>query len=105
MRPGGVLGLQPVSWADDAGAPLSMNRAFGVTVTIPPLGSAKPQVQPWVVVARDAEDAALVAVRACCSAAAIDAETFRELSDDEIREHALDLANHGMAKALPTLEL
>jgi hypothetical protein len=46
-----------------------------------------------------------VAVRACCSAAAIDAETFRELSDDEIREHALDLANHGMAKALPTLEL
>ena len=72
-----------------------MNRAFGVTVTIPPLGSAKPQVQPWVVVARDADDAALVAVRACCSAAAIDA----------VREHALDLANHGMAKALPTLEL
>jgi hypothetical protein len=63
------------------------------------------QVQPWVVVARDADDAALVAARACCSAAAIDAETFRELSDDEVREHALDLANHGMAKALPTLEL
>jgi hypothetical protein len=81
-----------------------MNRAFGVTVTIPPLGSAKPQVQPWVVVARDADDAALVAVRACCSAAAIDAETFRELSEDEIREHALDLAKHGMAKALPALE-
>jgi CRP-like cAMP-binding protein len=82
-----------------------MNRAFGVTVTIPPLGRGKAQVQPWVVVARDAEDAAVVAVRACCSAAAIDAETFRELSDDEIREHALDLGNHGMAKALPTLEL
>jgi hypothetical protein len=83
----------------------SMNRAFGVSVTIPPLRGAKPQVQPWVVVARDAEDAALVAVRACCSAAAVDAETFRELSDDEIREHDLDLARHGMARALPTLEL
>jgi hypothetical protein len=99
-RPGGVLGLKPAKPERTV-----VNRAFGVTVTLPPLGSAKPQVQPWVVVARDADDAALVAVRACCSAAAIDAETFRELSDDEIREHALDLANHGMAKALPTLDL
>jgi hypothetical protein len=32
-------------------------------------------------------------------------DLFRELSEDEIREHALDLANQGMAKALPTLEL
>ena len=83
----------------------AMNKAYGVSVTIPSFGGGTPQVQPWVVVATDEQDAALVAVRACCSGASPDAETLRELSPDEIREHDLDLLRHGMARALPTLAL
>jgi hypothetical protein len=82
-----------------------MNKAYGVSVTIPSFGAGKAQVQPWVVVATDEQDAALVASRACCSGAPTDVETLRELSADEVREHDLDLLRHGMAKALPTLEL
>ena len=81
-----------------------MNKAYGVSVTVPRLGAARPQAQPWVVVARDEDDAALLVSRACCSGSPIDAETLRELSADEVREHALDLGCHGMAKALPALE-
>jgi hypothetical protein len=33
------------------------------------------------------------------------AETLRELTGDEAREHALDLQAHGTAKVLPILNL
>jgi hypothetical protein len=80
-----------------------MYKGFGVTVTITQEGSAGPTTTPLVVVARDARDAEAVAEKAAGPNAL--AETLRELTDDEAREHALDLQAHGTAKVLPILNL
>jgi hypothetical protein len=56
-----------------------------------------------VVVARDELDAELVAAKAAGPNAR--AETLRELTDEEVRAHDLDLEAHGTAKVLPILNL
>ena len=80
-----------------------MNKGFGVTVTVTHPGSPEPTIAPMVVVARDERDAELVAERAVGPDAV--AETLRELTKEEVREHGLDLQAHGSAKALPILRL
>jgi hypothetical protein len=77
-----------------------MNKGYGVQVTANDGGG---DAVPLAVVARNERDAELVA-----SAAAggnVQAETFRELSDDEAASYGLDLNRHGDAKALPVLHL
>ena len=54
--------------------------------------------QALVVVATDERDAELVAARLAGPDAG--AETFRELTEEEVREYGLDLAEHGSAKSL-----
>jgi len=80
-----------------------MNKGFGVTVTVIQPGDQVPTVAPLVVVACDEHDAELVAAIAVGSNA--HAETLRELTDDEVRAHGLDLQAHGSAKVLPILNL
>jgi hypothetical protein len=80
-----------------------MNKGFGVTVTVKQPGDAEPKTAPLVVVARDEIDAELVAAKAAGPDA--QAETLRELTDEEVREHGLDLEAHGSAKVLPILNL
>ncbi|HEX2554706.1 MAG TPA: hypothetical protein VHL98_13470 [Microvirga sp.] len=80
-----------------------MNKGFGVTVTVTDPGGAGTKTAPLVVVARDERDAEAVAERAAGPQAI--AETLRELTEEEIREHGLDLQSHGSAKALPILNL
>ena len=80
-----------------------MYKGFGVTVTVSQEGSAGSTTAPVVVVARDARDAEEVAERVAGPNAM--AETLRELTDDEAREHDLDLQAHGTVKALPILNL
>jgi hypothetical protein len=80
-----------------------MNRAYGVQVTVTPPDAPDATVVPVVVVARDEQDAALVAAQAAGVGA--QAEALRELTAEEIAEHGLDLAAHGSMKALPVLRL
>ncbi|MFC4175044.1 hypothetical protein ACFOYU_23785 [Microvirga sp. GCM10011540] len=80
-----------------------MNKGFGVTVTVAQPGSGKSKTAPLVVVAKDERDAELVAEKAAGPNS--HAETLRELTDEEVREHGLDLQAHGSAKALPILNL
>ncbi len=80
-----------------------MNKAFGVTVTVTQPGELVSKTAPLVVVARDELDAELVAAMAAGPNAR--AETLRELTDDEVRKHGLDLQAHGSAKVLPILNL
>jgi hypothetical protein len=80
-----------------------MNRGFGVTVTVTQPGSGGTTTAPLVVVARDERDAEAVAERLAGPNAL--AETLRELTEEEVREHDLDLGAHGSAKALPILNL
>jgi len=80
-----------------------MNKGFGVAVTVTQLGDLEPKTAPLVVVARDERDAELVAVTAAGPNAS--AETLRELTEEEVREHGLDLQAHGSTKALPILNL
>ena len=80
-----------------------MNRGFGVTVTVTQPGDRQPKTAPLVVVARDEIDAELVAAKAAGPNA--QAETLRELTAEEVREHGLDLQAHGSAKVLPILNL
>ncbi len=80
-----------------------MNKAFGVTVTVTQPGDQQPKTAPLVVVARDEIDAELVAAKAAGPNA--QAETLRELTAEEVREHGLDLQAHGSAKVLPILNL
>jgi len=80
-----------------------MNKGFGVTVTVTQPGEPRAKTAPMVVVARDERDAELVAAQAAGPNA--HAETLRELTDEEVREHDLDLEAHGSAKVLPILNL
>ena len=80
-----------------------MNKAFGVQVTVVSPGEKEAKTVPVIVVARDDQDAALVAAEAAGGGA--QAETMRELTEEEIAEHALDLREHGSVKALPVLSL
>jgi hypothetical protein len=80
-----------------------MNKGFGVTVTVKQPGDQEPKTAPLVVVARDERDAELVAARAAGPHA--HAETLRELTDEEVLAHGLDLQAHGSAKVLPILNL
>lgn len=80
-----------------------MNKGFGVTVTVTRPGEKQPQTAPLVVVALDERDAEIVAAQAAGPHAS--AETLRELTDQEVREHGLDLQAHGSAKVLPILRL
>ncbi|HEX2137197.1 MAG TPA: hypothetical protein VHG30_15060 [Microvirga sp.] len=80
-----------------------MNKGFGVTVTVTRPDRPEPTIAPVVVVARDERDAELVAEKALGPNAI--AETLRELTAEEVREHDLDLRAHGTAKALPILNL
>lgn len=80
-----------------------MNKGFGVSVTVTQPGDPEAKTAPLVVVARDARDAEAVAERAAGPHAI--AETLRELTAEEVREHGLDLQAHGTAKSLPILNL
>ena len=80
-----------------------MNKGYGVIVKITPPGETEPTTAPVVVVARDERDAEAVAEAAAGPHAM--AETLRELTAEEAREHGLDLEAHGSAKALPLLNL
>ena len=80
-----------------------MNRGFGVQVTLQSPDGGEPVVQPLVVVARDERDAELVA--AAKGGEHADAQTIRELTDDEVQNYGLNLDVHGDAKALPVLNL
>jgi hypothetical protein len=80
-----------------------MNKGFGVTVTVTSPDGAEAKTAPLVVVARDERDAEAVAEAAAGPHAM--AETLRELTAEEVREHGLDLEAHGSAKALPLLNL
>ena len=80
-----------------------MNKAFGVQVTVAPQGTQEAKIAPVIVVAKDDLDAALVAAEAAGVGA--QAETLRELTEEEVTEHGLDLQEHGSVKALPMLNL
>lgn len=79
-----------------------MNKAFGVAVTTPgPDGEPEPSAV--VVVADDELDAALVAATIAGDTAG--ADTMRELTPEEIREHGLDLDQPGTGKTLAVPKL
>lgn len=80
-----------------------MYKGFGVTVIVSQEGNAGSTTAALVVVARDARDAEAVAEKAAGPNAM--AETLRELTEEEAREHDLDLDPHGTVKALPILNL
>ena len=80
-----------------------MNKAFGVQVTVSTQGTQETKVAPVVVVAKDDQDAAIIAAEA--AGAGAQAETLRELTEEEVTEHDLDLREHGSVKGLPMLNL
>lgn len=80
-----------------------MNKAFGVQVTVMPPGELELKIAPVIVVARDEQDAAVVAAEA--AGAGAQAETLRELTEEEVTEHDLDLQEHGTVKSLALLNL
>ncbi|MBI1690194.1 hypothetical protein ABEV34_01315 [Methylorubrum rhodesianum] len=80
-----------------------MNRAYGVQVTARGPDGGEPRIVPVLVVAGDEQDALLVVSEAVGDNA--DAEVLRELTDEEIREHGLDLEQRGAAKSLAMLKL
>ncbi|MER2249685.1 hypothetical protein ABS772_07125 [Methylorubrum podarium] len=80
-----------------------MNRAYGVQVTAPGPDGGEPRTVPVLVVAGDEQDALLVVSEAVGDDA--EAEVLRELTDEEIREHGLDLEQRGAAKSLAMLKL
>lgn len=80
-----------------------MNKAFGVQVTVMPPGADEPKIAPVIVVATDEQDAAVLAAEA--AGAGAQAETLRELTEEEVTEHGLDLQERGSVKALPILNL
>ena len=80
-----------------------MYKGFGVTVTVTQGSGAGATTAALVVVARDERDAEDVAEKAAGADAM--AETLRELTAAEVREHGLDLSAHGTAKVLPILNL
>jgi len=80
-----------------------MNKAFGVTVTVPQPDGQAAKTAPLAVVATGERDAELVAARVAGPGAS--AETLRELTSQEALEYGLDLDEHGSAKALPILNL
>ncbi|TXN40554.1 hypothetical protein FV232_24440 [Methylobacterium sp. WL30] len=80
-----------------------MNKAFGVQVTVTPPGAQEAKTAPVIVVAKDDQDAALVAAEAAGEGA--QADTLRELTEEEVMEHDLDLSEHGIVKALSILNL
>lgn len=80
-----------------------MNKGFGVQVTVPGSGDGAAKVAPVLVVARDEQDAEILAAQA--AGAGAQAEALRELTDEEISEHGLDLQAHGSVTALPVLSL
>lgn len=80
-----------------------MNKGFGVRVTVRRPGEQEADVAPVLVVARDEQDAELVAAQA--AGAGAQAEAFRELTEAEIEEHGLDLRQHGTVRSLPMLNL
>lgn len=77
------------------------NRAFGVRVDVP--GRSDRNSIPVLVIARDEQEAELVAAEAAGSNA--QAEVFRELTAAEIREHRLDLNRRGSVTTLAVLNL
>lgn len=80
-----------------------MNKAFGVQVTVTPPGAQEAKTAPVIVVATDDQDAALIAAEAAGEGA--QAETLRELTEEEVTEHGLDLGEHGTVIALAMLNL
>ena len=77
-----------------------MNKAYGVQVTAM---DGRGDAVPLAVVARNERDAELVASAAV--GGKVQAQTFRELSEDEAANYGLDMNRHGDAKALPVLHL
>ena len=77
-----------------------MNRAYGVQVTA---NDESGDAVPLVVVARNERDAELVASAA--AGGEVQAQTVRELSEDEVASYGLDLTKHGDMRALPVLHL
>lgn len=75
-----------------------MNKAYGVQVT-----TNGGEGVPLVVVARSERDAELVASAVAGEEA--QAQTLRELSEEEIAHYGLDVSRHGDTKALPVLHL
>ena len=71
-----------------------MNKAFGVQVTVTPQGQQEPKVAPLIVVATDEQDAAVVAA----VGAGAQAETLRELTEEEVTEHGLTYKNVGASR-------
>jgi hypothetical protein len=80
-----------------------MNKAFGVQVTVTTPGKLEPKIAPVIVVARDEQDAAVVAAEA--AGAGAQAGTLRELTKEEVTQHNLDLGQHGTVKSLALLNL
>ncbi|CAO4167444.1 hypothetical protein CLBKND_00983 [Methylorubrum aminovorans] len=80
-----------------------MNRAYGVQVTARGPDGGELRTVPVLVVAGDEQDALLVVSEAVGDDA--EAEVLRELTDEEIREHGLDLEQRGAAKSLAMLKL
>lgn len=62
-----------------------------------------PDTSALVVVAKDELDAELVAARV--SGEASETEIFRELTEEEVLEYGLDLADQGSAKTLAVPQL
>ncbi len=77
-----------------------MNKAYGVQVTAKDSGG---DAIPLAVVARNERDAELIASAAAGGEA--QAQTLRELSEDEVASYGLDMNRHGDTKALPVLHL
>ncbi len=77
-----------------------MYKAFGVQVT---RADGSGDAVPLAVVARSEQDAELVA--SALVGEAVEAQTLRELSEEEAASYGLDLTRHGDAKTLPLLHL
>ena len=77
-----------------------MNKAYGVQVTA---SNGRGDPVPLAVVARNERDAELVA--SAVAGGEVQAQTLRELSQDEIANYGLDMTRHGVTKALPVLHL
>ena len=80
-----------------------MNRGYGVQVTATGPDGRGVKTAPVLVVAADEQDALLVAAEAAGSGA--DVKVLRDLTQDEILEHELDLQQRGAAKSLAALNL
>ncbi len=80
-----------------------MNKGYGVQVTATTHGAAEPTTAPILVVAADEQDALLLAAEAAGLGAT--AEVLRELTEEEIAEHELDLEQRGSMKSLAVLNL